>query len=79
MNPDAKLSVYDTHSKERAGSAHASGLDVSFPDGVRGWPDVLDCRVEPYRSRSIDENCAFATHVHKPFILIDESALESAD
>lgn len=53
------------------------GLDVYFPDGVDGWTDVLDCRVEPYTEKSIRENSTFAHHVHKKYILVSAAQAEA--
>lgn len=52
------------------GTATVHNHDVFFPDGVRGWSDVLDCRTEPYKDKPVEENCDFAAHVHKKFILM---------
>jgi len=52
-------------------------LDVFFPEDVQGWSDVLDCRVEPYTEQSIEENCHFAEHVHKKFILVTQAQIDA--
>ncbi len=52
------------------GSATVDNHDVYFPEGVNGWSDVLDCRPEPYKDKTVEENCDFAAHVHKKFILV---------
>lgn len=47
-----------------------SGLDVFFPNNVRGWADVLDCRIAPFSSQTVEENCEFADTVRKKFVLV---------
>lgn len=54
------------------------GLDVYFPEGVFGWSDVLDCRPEPYKNMSLEENGDFAHHVAKKFILVASSQISNA-
>lgn len=70
-----KLYLYKTETLERADEVASEALDVFFPPYVRGWSDVLDCRTEPYTSRSIEENCKFALGVHKRFILVSSAQL----
>lgn len=55
-----------------------AGLDVYFPEGVFGWSDVLDCRPEPYKNKSLEENGAFAYHVAKKYILVASSQVDNA-
>jgi hypothetical protein len=69
---DETLYVYDTDTVSLHGRATATDSNVSFPEDVDGWPDVMDCRAEPYTDKSIDENCDLARHVRKPFILVTE-------
>lgn len=73
--PAGKLFVYEVTTASRFGEATADGLDIYFPDGVRGWADVLDCRPEPYKDQSLEENCHLAEHVHKKYILVSEAQL----
>lgn len=70
-----QLFLYDAFSEEKLTQIEAQGLDVFFPDYIRGWSDVLDCRAEPYPSKSIHENCHFAQHVHKNYILVSASQI----
>ena len=46
------------------------GLDVFFPDHVDGWSDVLDARIAPYKTQSVDEVREFALHVRKDYVLV---------
>lgn len=68
----AKLFLYSTADGSRHAEVQAAGLDVYFPPDVRGWSDVLDCRIPPYDSQSIEKNCEFATHVRKYYILVTD-------
>ena len=36
-----------------------------WPDGVNGWKHALDCTVEPYDERTLEENLSFAKKVNK--------------
>lgn len=70
------LYIYNARTAQQSGTAQSTGLDVFFPPSIAGWTDVLDCREEPYTERSIAENCAFALHVNKKFILVAESQIK---
>ncbi len=59
-------------------AVEAEGLDVYFPAGVFGWSDVLDCRPEPYKDMSLEENGDFAHHVAKKYILVASSQLSNS-
>ena len=72
-----KLFLFDSASGQEVAEAKSNGLDVEFPAGIR-WSDVLDCRIEPYTSRTLEENVAFAAGVHKAFILVKESQKSTA-
>lgn len=65
------LHLFDARTTEEVGVVESTGLDVYFPPQVGGWSDVLDCREGAYLERSIAENCAFALHVHKKYILVE--------
>ena len=70
---DAPLILYKVDKQghfTEFGHATVHNHDVFFPDGVRGWSDVLDCRPEPYKGKSVEENCRYAAGVHKQFILV---------
>ncbi len=73
-NAQDRFALYTAITGERFGAAEVQNIDVFFPEGVRGWSDVLDCRIEPYDAQSIEENCQLAVGVHKKFILIRERA-----
>jgi len=75
MAATPKLYLYDTASCQQFAEVEAQGLDVFFPDSVRGWADVLDCRIPPYDSRTLEENCEYATHVRKFYILVAQSQI----
>jgi hypothetical protein len=49
--------------------------DITFPEQVRGWGDVLDCRHAPYTNKRPEELLRYAKHVHKFFILVYEDKL----
>ena len=61
----------------RLGPVKASRGDVEFPAEVRGWSEVLDCRVRPYTDKSLDELLHFGNHVHKVYLLVYEGQLLS--
>lgn len=67
-----KLYLYDTKSGAQTHSPSQEGLDVMFPDGI-GWTEVLDCRIAPYESKSIEANCEYAQGVRKYYILVTEA------
>lgn len=69
------LHLFDAHTTEDLGQVESTGLDVYFPPQVGGWADVLDCREKPYTEQSIAENCSFALHVHKKYILVEASQI----
>lgn len=71
MAQSGQLYLYDTATVSQAHKAEQTGLDVFFPPGI-GWTEVLDCRIAPYTGKSIEENCAFASHVRKSYILVTE-------
>ncbi|MFU8803097.1 MAG: hypothetical protein ACNA8W_04730 [Bradymonadaceae bacterium] len=70
-----KLYLFETDSCSQYASVQAVGLDIHFPPEIGGWTDVLDCREEPYTERSLAENCAYAIHVRKKYIVVAESQL----
>lgn len=73
MTPSSNLELFDTTSLSSVAQVRATGLDVAFPDGIT-WSEVMDCRIEPYTSKTIEENCIFALGVHKFYILVAASA-----
>lgn len=73
---DQKHFLFDVYTEERSYEVEVDNLDVYFPDVVAGWSDVLDCRPEPYSGQSIHDNCHFAQHVHKKFILVSQSQID---
>lgn len=70
-----KLFLFETAAVQDMGMVESSGLDVHFPPHIR-WSDVLDCRIEPFSSRTISDNCLFASGVHKAYILVTETQVE---
>ncbi|MEC9441197.1 MAG: hypothetical protein VYE40_08860 [Myxococcota bacterium] len=74
-NSDTQLFLYDTKTAQRDSEVEIVNGEPYFPEHVRGWSDVLDCRHPPYTEKSIEDNCHFADHVHKPFILVNASDL----
>lgn len=65
-----QLHLYRASNHQHVGSVATRGLDVIFGPDILGWTDVLDCRMDPYKSRTIAENCDYATHVRKLYILV---------
>lgn len=41
-----------------------------WPEGVHGWTHALDCTIEPYAERTLEENCTFAKYVHKHAVVV---------
>lgn len=78
MAHDRKLYLYETETCSQSGEAEQEGLDVFFPPHVDGWPDVLDCRIPPYTERSLEENCEYASHVRKYYILVTEAQVKKS-
>ena len=70
-----KVYLYETDSCRQYASVQVVGLDIYFPSRVAGWTDVLDCREEPYTERSLAENCSYAVHVRKKYILVGEAQI----
>ena len=50
--------------------------DVDFPKEVRGWSDVLDCRLHPYSEKDLAALRHYGTHVNKRFLLVEGDLLE---
>lgn len=73
MAKNGKLLLFETQTCEKFAEVESEGLDVFFPTAVRGWSDVLDCRIAPYDARSIEENCEFALGCRKFYILVHAS------
>lgn len=69
---DTKLHLFDVQTFEKVATVEPKGLDVPFPDFVRGWSDVLDSRLSPYTEQTIEEICHFADHVNKKYILVTD-------
>ena len=69
--------VQGENSPTEFATVETAGLDVFFPEGVFGWSDVLDCRPEPYKDMSLEENGAFAYHVAKKYILVAASQVDN--
>jgi hypothetical protein len=70
-----KLFLFEAATVHDMGAVESTGLDVHFPPHIR-WSDVLDCRIEPFASRTIADNCQFATGVHKAYILVSQATVE---
>jgi hypothetical protein len=58
------------------GPLEGSRGDVVFPVAVRGWSDVLDCRLHPYSEKTLDDLRHYGVHVNKPYLLVSSSLLE---
>lgn len=77
MSESGTFFLYDSETHDRVAEVDSEGLDLFFPEFVDGWTDVLDCRIAPYSSKSIEENCDFAEHVRKPYILVSPNQAEA--
>ena len=51
------------------------GMDITFPDDVHGWTEILDCRHPPYDSMTLDTLLERAHGVHKHYVLVSEDQL----
>jgi hypothetical protein len=60
----ARYIVYDLKGIVKGELRFEDGHEV-WPAGVHGWKHALDCTVEPYAERDLDENTAFAERVNK--------------
>ena len=70
-----KLYLIEVSSNEHFGPLSGSKGDIVFPEKVRGWSDVLDCRHKPSTEMDRDELVHYAEHVNKFFCLVEEGAL----
>lgn len=77
MSDSGTFFLYESEAHQQVAEVESEGLDLFFPDFVDGWTDVLDCRIEPYKSNSIEENCHIAEHVRKPYILVTPAQAEA--
>ncbi|QED27285.1 hypothetical protein FRD01_08520 [Microvenator marinus] len=68
MSTHSLLKLYDALQVSHVADVKTSGLDVLFPQGIT-WSEVLDCRITPFSDQTVEENCEFATEVHKFYIL----------
>lgn len=77
MAEHGKQFLIDAETGQQQGPLGGSKGDVIFPEGIRGWSQVLDCRHTPYVDKPVDELRRFAQHVHKDYILVFESMLSA--
>lgn len=70
-NDNAIHRVYTTEGKPLGELTFDDGYEV-WPAGVHGWTHALDCRIEPYNERSLEENLDFAKSVHKQVVVVLE-------
>ncbi|MBH25622.1 MAG: hypothetical protein CMH57_14460 [Myxococcales bacterium] len=77
MAGSGSLFIIDVDTGEQLGPIQGDKGDVSFPERVRGWSDVLDCRHEPYQEMPLPTLRHYAHHVHKFFLLVDEGYIAS--
>lgn len=52
--------------------------DVQFPEEVRGWSDVLDCRLHPFAEKDLPQLRHFGAHVNKRYLLVSETVIRRA-
>lgn len=62
--------VYDIHGVPRGELRYDAQGYEEWPAGVHGWTHALDCTVEPYAERSLEENLTFARYVHKEAVVV---------
>lgn len=74
---DSELLIVDTDTAETVGRAELDDRDVVFPEGIDGWTAVLDARHPPYADRTLEENCEYAAHVRKPYLLVCDTDLDA--
>lgn len=79
MSESGTFYLYESETHSRVAEVESEGLDLFFPEFVDGWTDVLDCRIEPYTSNTIEENCHIAEHVRKPYILVSPNQAEAEE
>ena len=77
MAGTAKLYLFDTNTHQQTHEVSQDGLDVFFPAGI-SWSEVLDCRIAPYDARPVEENCEYAAHVRKQYILVTLEQVQRA-
>jgi len=75
MADESKTVLVVVATGERLGSVAGSRGDLEFPEQVRGWADVLDCRHGRYLKMELDEIRHIAEHVHKHYIVLNEDQL----
>ncbi len=64
LEEGARYMVYDLDAELVGELTFEKGYEV-WPEGVHGWKHALDCTVEPYAERTLEENVEFAVHVNK--------------
>ncbi len=74
---DAKQILVEVNTGRRFGPIKGKMGDVPFPEEVRGWADVLDCRHGRYLDMGLQEIRHIAEHVHKHFVLVYEDRLSA--
>lgn len=70
------LLLFETDEANRVGAAEIVDQNLKGPEFVDGWKDVLDARHPPYTDQSIEELCHYASHVRKPYVLVERSQVE---
>lgn len=75
MSHAQQLYLFETQRCTQVGEVEVDGLDVYFPPEVRGWAEVLDCRIPPYTDQTLEENCEYALGVRKFYILVSDAQL----
>jgi len=77
MTEVSRQFLIHTEEGTQIGPLSGSKGDMEFPEEVRGWSDVLDCRHTPYTEKTLAELRHFAHHVNKTYILVPEAILTS--
>ena len=67
--------LVDVMSGERLGVLSGSRGDLEFPESVRGWVDVLDCRHGRYLDMDLDAIRHIAEHARKAYIVLNANQL----
>jgi hypothetical protein len=75
MSDENSSFLVEVATRRKIGPVPVEKGDVLFPDEVRGWGDVLDCRHEPYTGFDFDDLLHRAEHAHKFYLLLAKSQL----
>lgn len=75
MSENEKPQLIEVATGNNLGALDGTKGDLTFPDRVRGWADVLDCRHGRYLKMSLEDIRHEAEHVRKYYLVMHESQL----